>query len=155
MLWDEIIKKSNFQGMNIHYTFQEEVQKAIAVITKCAESKEGNLLDLAVKAARKRATLGEISDAIEKVSGRYKAVTRTISGVYSSEYKGSENEMLSKARELTNEQHRPEKFDKENLREEISDIIMMLIVLASEYDIDLSKEFESKLKRMNKKFDLY
>ena len=81
----------------------EEVKLALDAITKCAESKEGNLLDLAVNAARKRATLGEISDAIEKVSGRYKATTRTISGVYSSEYKGSENEMLNKARELTNE----------------------------------------------------
>lgn len=82
---------------------ESEVQQAIAAITKCAESKEGNLLDLAVKAARKRATLGEISDAVEKVSGRYKAVTRTISGVYSSEFKGSENPMLNKARDLTNE----------------------------------------------------
>ena len=58
---------------------------------------------MAVKAARIRATLGEISDAIEKVSGRYKAVTRTISGVYSSEYNGSEKEMLNDARKLTNE----------------------------------------------------
>jgi methylmalonyl-CoA mutase len=82
---------------------ENEVKQAIAAITKCAETKEGNLLDLAVKAARKRATLGEISDAIEKVSGRYKAVTRTISGVYGSEYKGSENDMLNSARELTNE----------------------------------------------------
>ncbi len=82
---------------------EAEVQAAIAAITKCAETKEGNLLALAVDAARKRATLGEISDAIEKVSGRYKAVTRTISGVYSSEFMGSENIMLTKARELTNE----------------------------------------------------
>ena len=82
---------------------ETEVQQAIAAITKCAETKEGNLLALAVDAARKRATLGEISDAIEKVSGRYKAVTRTISGVYSSEFMGSENIMLTKARELTNE----------------------------------------------------
>lgn len=82
---------------------EADVQKAIDAITKCAETKEGNLLALAVVAARKRATLGEISDAIEKVSGRYKAVTRTISGVYSSEFMGSENIMLTKARELTNE----------------------------------------------------
>jgi len=82
---------------------EDEVKQALSAITKCADSKEGNLLDLAVKAARKRATLGEISDAVEKVSGRYKAVTRTISGVYSSEFKGSENQMLNKARELTNE----------------------------------------------------
>lgn len=79
-----------------------DVEKALSAITKCAKTKEGNLLDLAVKAARKRATLGEISEAIEKVSGRYKAVTRTISGVYSSEYKGSENKMMNKAREITN-----------------------------------------------------
>ncbi|MCP5062375.1 MAG: methylmalonyl-CoA mutase, partial [Ignavibacteriae bacterium] len=82
---------------------EDEVQKSLQALTKCAETKDGNLLNLAVDAARKRATLGEISDAIEKVSGRYKAVTRTISGVYSSEYKGSENKMLSEARKLTDE----------------------------------------------------
>lgn len=81
---------------------KSDVEKALSAITRCAKTKEGNLLDLAVKAARKRATLGEISEAIEKVSGRYKAVTRTISGVYSSEYKGSENKMMNKAREITN-----------------------------------------------------
>ena len=64
------------------------VQKALDAITKCAETGEGNLLELAVEAARVRATLGEISDACEKVSGRYKAIIRTISGVYSSETKG-------------------------------------------------------------------
>jgi methylmalonyl-CoA mutase len=80
----------------------KEVQKALDALTKCAKTRKGNLLALAVEAARKRSTLGEISEAIEKVSGRYRAVTRTISGVYSSEYKGSENEMLNKARELTN-----------------------------------------------------
>ncbi|RKD91891.1 methylmalonyl-CoA mutase [Mangrovibacterium diazotrophicum] len=66
---------------------EEEVQQALAAITKCAETGEGNLLDLSVKAAQKRASLGEISDACEKVCGRYKAVIRTISGVYSSESK--------------------------------------------------------------------
>lgn len=81
----------------------EKVRQSLEAITKCAETKEGNLLDLAVEAARNRATLGEISNAIEKVSGRYKAMTRTISGVYSSEYKNDENEMLNKARKLTDE----------------------------------------------------
>ncbi|WP_159517590.1 methylmalonyl-CoA mutase [Sunxiuqinia indica] len=66
---------------------EEEVQQALAAITKCAETGEGNLLDLSVKAAQKRASLGEISDACEKIVGRYKAVIRTISGVYSSESK--------------------------------------------------------------------
>lgn len=63
------------------------VKKAIEAITKCVETKEGNLLELAVEAARLRATLGEISDACEVVVGRYKAIIRTISGVYSSETK--------------------------------------------------------------------
>ena len=81
----------------------KKVNAALNAITKCAENKEGNLLDLAVKAARVRATLGEISDAIEKVSGRYKAVTRTISGVYSSEYDESHNKLLEKVRKMTDE----------------------------------------------------
>ncbi len=63
------------------------VKKALADITKCTETGEGNLLELAVEAARVRASLGEISDACEAVAGRYKAIIRTISGVYSSETK--------------------------------------------------------------------
>ncbi len=77
----------------------EAVQKALDAITKCVETKEGNLLELAVEAARVRASLGEISDACEKVVGRYNAVIRTISGVYSSESKSDAT--LQKARELT------------------------------------------------------
>lgn len=85
------------------------VEKALAAITKCAETREGNLLELAVEAARVRATLGEISDACEKVSGRYKAIIRTISGVYSSETKG--HETFGKASELA------EKFAKKEGRQ--------------------------------------
>ena len=66
---------------------EEAVKKALAAITECVRTKKGNLLDLAVKAAAVRASLGEISDACEEVVGRYKAVIRTISGVYSSETK--------------------------------------------------------------------
>jgi len=66
---------------------EEECRKALDAITHAAETGEGNLLELAVDAASKRATLGEISYACEKIAGRYKAVIRTISGVYSSEYK--------------------------------------------------------------------
>ncbi|MBE9467727.1 MAG: methylmalonyl-CoA mutase [Bacteroidetes bacterium] len=66
---------------------EKEVQEALNAITKAAETGEGNLLELAVDAAKKRASLGEISDACEKVCGRYKAVIRTISGVFSSESK--------------------------------------------------------------------
>ena len=63
----------------------EAVKKVLDEITECARTKKGNLLELAVKAAGLRATLGEISDACEAVAGRYKAIIRTISGVYSSE----------------------------------------------------------------------
>lgn len=64
-----------------------EVQAALDALTRAAETNEGNLLALAIDAARKRASLGEISTALEKVYGRYKAVIRSISGVYSSESK--------------------------------------------------------------------
>jgi len=64
---------------------QQKVDAAVAALTRAAETGEGNLLELAVNAARVRATLGEISSALEKVYGRYQAVNRTISGVYSAE----------------------------------------------------------------------
>lgn len=59
------------------------VKKALDAITECVKTGKGNLLELAVEAARLRASLGEISDACEVVVGRYKATIRTISGVYS------------------------------------------------------------------------
>lgn len=79
----------------------EEVKQALQAITKAVESGKGNLLALSVEAAKKRATLGEISEAIENVSGRYKAVIRSISGVYSSESGDDAN--FSRARELAGE----------------------------------------------------
>jgi methylmalonyl-CoA mutase len=63
----------------------DKVIVALNNITEIAESKNGNLLEAAINAARERATLGEISDAMEKVFGRYQAQIRSISGVYSSE----------------------------------------------------------------------
>lgn len=66
---------------------ESTVQQCLKDITQCVRTGEGNLLDLAVKAAAARATLGEISDACEEVVGRYKAVIKTISGVYSAETK--------------------------------------------------------------------
>jgi methylmalonyl-CoA mutase len=65
----------------------DEVKKALDAITQACKTGEGNLLELSIEAAKKRATLGEISYACEKVFGRYKAVIRSISGVYSSESK--------------------------------------------------------------------
>jgi methylmalonyl-CoA mutase len=70
---------------------ETECQEALDAITKCVISGDGNLLELAVDAAAKRASLGEISYACEKIVGRYKAVIRTISGAYSSSYR-SDNE---------------------------------------------------------------
>lgn len=64
---------------------EAEVQAALEAITECVKTGKGNLLELAVDAAQKRASLGEISYACEKEVGRYKAVIRSINGVYSSE----------------------------------------------------------------------
>ena len=69
----------------------EEVQKSLDKITQACETGNGNLLELAVDAARKRASLGEISMACEKIFGRYKAVIRSISGIYSSESRDDES----------------------------------------------------------------
>ena len=77
---------------------QDAVQHSLTDLTKCAQSNEGNLLDLAVKAARNRATLGEISTALETVFGRYKATINSISGVYSKEIKN--DKYFKKASEL-------------------------------------------------------
>ncbi len=77
------------------------VKKALDAITECVRTKKGNLLELAVEAAKARASLGEISDACEVVVGRYKAVIRSISGVYSSEVKNDES--FEKAKELAAE----------------------------------------------------
>ncbi|MES2731201.1 MAG: methylmalonyl-CoA mutase [Bacteroidota bacterium] len=68
-----------------------QVEAALANITHAAHTGEGNLLTLAVDAARKRATLGEISMAMEKIFGRHKATIRTVSGVYASEVSDDEN----------------------------------------------------------------
>ena len=78
----------------------EEVLKSLVNLTAAAKSGEENLLELAVKAAKNRATLGEISDALEVVYGRHKAVTKTISGVYSKEIK--DDKLFKKAAELAN-----------------------------------------------------
>jgi len=65
---------------------ESAVEAALGALTSCADTGDGNLLELAVTAAAARATLGEISDAVEKVCGRHKAEIRTISGVYRAEF---------------------------------------------------------------------
>lgn len=79
----------------------DKVNSCLEAITKSMETGEGNLLELAVEAARARASLGEISYAIEKVSGRHKAVIRSISGVYSSEFADASE--IANVRKLTDE----------------------------------------------------
>ena len=77
------------------------VNLILGKLTESAETGDGNLLELAIEAARLRATLGEISFALEKVYGRHKAVIRSISGVYSAEVTDDENFKL--AREMADE----------------------------------------------------
>ena len=79
----------------------EKVRNTLDALTECVRTGKGNLLELAVECAKARCTLGEISDACEKVVGRYKAVIRTISGVYSSESKNDAD--YKRACELTEE----------------------------------------------------
>ena len=77
---------------------EEKVQSCLEAITKATESGEGNLLALALEAARARASLGEISFAVEKVCGRHKAVIRSISGVYSSEFE--DDDVIKEVRQM-------------------------------------------------------
>ena len=80
---------------------EADVQRCLDAITEAARTGNGNLLALAIEAAKCRATLGEISMACEKVAGRYKAVIRSISGVYSMEAKGDDK--FAKAQTMANE----------------------------------------------------
>ncbi len=77
----------------------DKVRASLDAITHAMETGEGNLLELAVDAARARASLGEISDAVEKVSGRHKAIIRSISGIYSSEF--ADEEIIGEVRAMT------------------------------------------------------
>lgn len=79
----------------------DKVTASLAALSQAAKEKNGNLLSLAVEAARHRATLGEISDALESAFGRYQPVIRAVAGVYANE--SMENESFAKARELADE----------------------------------------------------
>jgi methylmalonyl-CoA mutase len=78
----------------------DAVKKSLDHLIKCAQTGYGNLLEIAVEAARNRATLGEISDALETVFGRYKAQIKSFSGVYSKEMK--DDKSFEKAKQLAN-----------------------------------------------------
>jgi len=79
----------------------EKVQNSLNKLTLCAQNGQGNLLELAVEAARNRATLGEISKSLETVFGRYKAQIKTFSGVYNKEVK--DDKIFEKAKQLADE----------------------------------------------------
>ncbi|ESU30489.1 methylmalonyl-CoA mutase [Bacillus sp. 17376] len=79
----------------------EKAESALNDLARVAETGEGNLLEYAVKAARARATLGEISDAIEKTAGRHKAVIRSVSGVYSTAFTNGEE--IAEVQQMTQE----------------------------------------------------
>lgn len=94
------VRASQVERLNTLRANRDEakVQAALVAITNCVESGQGNLLELAVEAAKVRASLGEISYACEKIVGRYNAVIRSISGVYSSE--AGKDSDFEKARQL-------------------------------------------------------
>jgi methylmalonyl-CoA mutase len=85
---NDAVRKSQIDRLNQLRKERDEskVNEALDALSKCAETSQGNLLELAVNAARVRASLGEISMAMEKTFGRYKAVIRSISGIYSATY---------------------------------------------------------------------
>ncbi|MFV8371280.1 methylmalonyl-CoA mutase [Flavobacterium sp. LB2P74] len=84
----------------------EKVQNSLKKLTLCAQTGEGNLLEIAIEAARNRTTLGEISDALEAVFGRYKAQIKSFSGVYSKEIK--DDKSFEQAKQLADEFARKE-----------------------------------------------
>ena len=80
---------------------EQEVQKTLDALTQCAQTGQGNLLALSVEAARKRATLGEISYACEKVFQRYQATVQTVAGIYGKEME--DNNEFTKAQKMADE----------------------------------------------------
>ena len=98
-----IVRKSQIERLNALKAERnsEEVKSCLTALTNSAKSGKDNLLELAVKAAKARATLGEISDALEVEFGRYKADIKSFTGVYSKEIKNDES--FEKAKQLAND----------------------------------------------------
>ena len=97
---NQTVRLQQIEGLNKIKASRDnaKVKASLEALTKAAKDKDGNLLALAVEAARERATLGEISDALEAVYGRYKAQIKSFSGVYSKEIKNDES--FKKAQQL-------------------------------------------------------
>lgn len=124
------------------------VTDALGKLTASAQTGEGNLLDLAVDAARKRATLGEISLALEKAWGRYAATTRSIAGVYSAE--NQSNEEFQKAKEavaqFTESEGRPPRILVAKMGQDGHDRGSKVIATAFAdlgYDVDIGPLFQT------------
>ena len=100
---NQMVRKQQLEQLNrIKATRDtQKVQNSLKKLTLCAQTGEGNLLEIAVEAARNRTTLGEISDALEAVFGRYKAQIKSFSGVYSKEIKNDKS--FEKAKQLADE----------------------------------------------------
>lgn len=100
---NQVVRQQQIERLNSIKASRDtaKVKECLAALTQAAKTGEGNLLELAVTAAERRATLGEISDALEEVYGRYKAQIKTISGVYNKEIKSDEN--FEKAKQLADE----------------------------------------------------
>src|SRR5690606_29828319 len=100
---NQMVRKQQIERLNQIKATRDnaKVKECLDRITETAKTGNGNLLELAVEAARYRATLGEISDALESVFGRYKAQIRSFSGVYSKEIKNDES--FEKAKQLADE----------------------------------------------------
>lgn len=99
---NQAVRKQQIDRLNAIKTSRDnaKVTAALNQLTECAKTGHGNLLALAVEAAKERATLGEISDALEDVFGRFKAQIQSVSGVYSKEIK--DDSSFQKAKELAN-----------------------------------------------------
>uniref|UniRef100_UPI003750A949 methylmalonyl-CoA mutase n=1 Tax=Flavobacterium sp. TaxID=239 RepID=UPI003750A949 len=100
---NDMVRKQQIERLTQIKTTRDnnKVKQSLEKLTDCAKNSNDNLLSLAVEAARNRATLGEISDALEAVFGRYKAQIRSFSGVYSKEIKNDES--FEKAKQLADE----------------------------------------------------
>jgi len=100
---NQVVRQQQIERLNTIKATRDndKVKQSLAALTNAAKTGEGNLLTIAVEAAENRVTLGEISDALEEVYGRYKAQIKTISGVYNKEIKTDEN--FAKAKQLADD----------------------------------------------------
>ena len=97
---NQMVRKQQIERLSTIKTTRntEKVNQSLEKLIHCAKTGQGNLLEMAIEAAKNRATLGEISDALESVFGRFKAQIKSISGVYSAAIKNDEN--FEKAKQL-------------------------------------------------------